>query len=151
MLRVGSSGKIRACGKGPDNTVRNNCQTQKGASLLTSNFPNFCHHHYRHQHVMVNHQLPGSLFELPPKLSMLFWPEAAFHFALKGRGRWQRERGGGWVAAEVLSPPLSFADQAGEITATLPQLSPTIPGNEQEAPIMSLLFRQNFLLASCDR
>ena len=41
---------------------------------------------------------------------------------------------GGWVAAEVLSPPLSFADQAGEITATLPQLSPTIPGNEQEAP-----------------
>ena len=91
MLRVGSSGKIRACGKGPDNTVRNNCQTQKGVSLLTSNFPNFCHHHYRHQHVMVNHQLPGSLFELPPKLSMLFWPEAAFHFALKGRGRWQWE------------------------------------------------------------
>ena len=57
---------------------------------------------------------------------------------------------GGWVAAEVLSPPLSFADQAGEITATLPQLSPTIPGNEQEAPIMSL-FPQNFLLTSCDR
>ena len=154
MLRVGSSGKIRACGKGPDNTVRNNCQTQKGASLLTSNFPNFCHHHYRHQHVMVNHQLPGSLFELPPKLSMLFWPEAAFHFALKGRGRGGSGRGRwleGWVAAEVLSPPLSFADQAGEITATLPQLSPTIPGNEQEATILSLLLRQNFLLASCDR
>ena len=52
---------------------------------------------------------------------------------------------GGWVAAEVLSPPLSFADQAGEITATLPQLSPTIPGNEQdEATILSLL-------ASCAR
>ena len=48
---------------------------------------------------MVNHQLPGSLFELPPKLSMLFWPEAAFHFALKGRGRWQLEGVvGGWVA-----------------------------------------------------
>ena len=92
---------------------------------------------------MVNHQLPGSLFELPPKLSMLFWPEAAFHFALKGRGRWQQGGGwlGGWVAAEVLSPPLSFADQAGEITATLPQLSPTIPGNEQEATILSLLLR----------
>ena len=96
MLRVGSSGKIRACGKGPDNTVRNNCQTQKGASSLFPNFPNFCRHHYRHQHVMVNQQLPGSLFELPPKLSMSFWPEAAFHFALKGRGRWQRE--GRWVA-----------------------------------------------------
>ena len=96
---------------------------------------------------MVNHQLPGSLFELPPKLSMSFWPEAAFHFALKGRGRWQQREGevGGWVAAEVLSPPLSFADQAGEITATLPQLSPTIPGNEQEATILSLL------LASCAR
>ena len=101
---------------------------------------------------MVNHQLPGSLFELPPKLSMSFWPEAAFHFALKGRGRWQREgEVGGWVAAEVLSPPLSFADQAGEITATLPQLSPTIPGNEQEATILSLLLWQHFLLASCDR
>ena len=146
MLRVGSSGKIRGCGKGPDNTVRNNCQTQKGASSLTSSFPNFCHHHYRHQHVMVNQQLPGSLFELPPKLSMSFWPEAAFHFALKGRGRWQQEGElGGCVAAEVLSPPLSFADQAGEITATLPQLSPTIPGNEQEATILSLL------LASCAR
>ena len=53
---------------------------------------------------------------------------------------------GGWVAAEVLSPPLSFADQAGEITATLPQL--TIPGNEQETTILSLLLPQNFLLAT---
>ena len=55
------------------------------------------------------------------------------------------------MAAEVLSPPLSFADQAGEITATLPQLSPTIPGNEQEATILSLLLPQKFLLASCGR
>ena len=50
------------------------------------------------------------------------------------------------MAAEVLSPPLSFADQAGEITATLPQL--TIPGNEQETTILSLLLPQNFLLAT---
>ena len=146
MLRVGSSGKIRACGKGPDNTVRNNCHAKKGSSLLTSNFPNFSHHHFRHQHVMVNHQLPGSLFELPPKLSMLFWPEAAFHFALKGRGRVVGGASGGGAAGPQKSSPFlppcaagrTFVcadegrERAGETTATVPPnaellLSPT-PG-----------------------
>ena len=154
MLRVGSSGKIRACGKGPDNTVRNNYQTQKGASLLTSNFPNFCHHHYRHQHVLVNHQLPGSLFELPPKLSMSFWPEAAFHFALKGRGR-----EGGRGPQKSSHPPcaaLSFADGiAGREQVRLPlRFHPTLlllllSPNRQRKLFQERKRRRNFCPRIC--
>ena len=66
------------------------------------------------------------------------WPEAAFHFALKGRGGWEGGRG---RAAEVLSPgdhpplpalELSFAggegrERAGETTATVPPNAAAVP------------------------